>query len=133
LAGGLVAVIFDETIWAEAIRPFSRGVLEIAVAGRSSLESSGGVQPSQVRPCQAGGPDGTLLARCFKLYLPLEHQVPSNAPFAFVFELRRRERELALFFLAFGRRHPRTGERSVYERAHKVLHGAFPDERAATA
>jgi len=30
--------------------------------------------------------------------------------------------------LAFGERHPEPGSRSVYERAHKRLHGRYPDE-----
>jgi hypothetical protein len=31
-------------------------------------------------------------------------------------------------FVAFGERHPQPGTRSVYERAHKQLHGRYPDE-----
>ena len=33
------------------------------------------------------------------------------------------------FFVAFGPRHPGPGVRSVYERAHRQLHGRFPDRR----
>jgi hypothetical protein len=40
-----------------------------------------------------------------------------------VFELAVGERGAALRFIAFGERHPEPGTRSVYERAHKRLHG----------
>jgi len=34
--------------------------------------------------------------------------------------------ELVWAFVAFGRRHPAAGVRSVYQRAHRQLHGRFP-------
>ena len=54
----------------------------------------------------------------------------SERPFAFVFQLARdRDGELVWIFIAFGRRHPGPGVRSVYERAHRQLHGGFPGAR----
>jgi hypothetical protein len=35
---------------------------------------------------------------------------------------------MELQLLAFGERHPPSGARSVYERAHKRLHGRYPDQ-----
>jgi hypothetical protein len=34
-----------------------------------------------------------------------------------------------LVFVAFGERHPKPGTRTVYERAHKRLHGRYPDQQ----
>lgn len=81
-------------------------------------------------PCEAEGPAGASLPRCVKLYLPLDRE-PSAAPCGFVFELvasREPGPVFSLRLLAFGERHPRPGARSVYERAHKRLHGRYPDQ-----
>jgi hypothetical protein len=65
-----------------------------------------------------------------KLYLPLGGAPPSQRPFAFVLRLTREpDANLLWIFLAFGHRHPRPGVRSVYERAHRQLHGRFPKRR----
>jgi hypothetical protein len=48
-----------------------------------------------------------------------------------VFELiasRGPKPAFSLRLLAFGEGHPRPGSRSVYERAHKRLHGRYPDQ-----
>ena len=50
-------------------------------------------------------------------------------PYGFVFELvAGRDGGVTLRFLAFGDRHPAPTTRSVYERAHKRLHGRYPDQ-----
>jgi hypothetical protein len=73
------------------------------------------------------GPDGTELAGCAKLYLPLTDGPASERPFAFVLQLAREAHaELVWVFVAFGLRYPGAGVRSVYERAHRQLHGRFP-------
>jgi hypothetical protein len=52
---------------------------------------------------------------------------PSERPMAFVLRLARAfDGTLAWIFVAFGHRHPGPGVRSVYERAHRQLHGRFP-------
>jgi len=76
-----------------------------------------------------GGEDGTRLAGCLKVYVPLAERRPSKRPYGFVFELAEaRDGGVTLRLLAFGERHPRPGVRSVYERAHKRLHGRYPDQ-----
>jgi hypothetical protein len=37
------------------------------------------------------------------------------------------ESVVALALVAYGERHPARGARSAYERAHKRLHGRYPD------
>lgn len=85
---------------------------------------------ADVRPCEAHGRDATELPGCAKLYLPLSDAPASERPFAFVLQLARDQAgELVWVFLAFGHRHPGPGVRSVYERAHRQLHGRFPGPR----
>ena len=124
-----LAVRFDDAVWREAVRGFSRGPLEIATNARSDAERRG-VALAEVRPCEAHGPDGTALAGCAKLYLPVGEAPPTERPFAFVLQLAREiDSTLVWVFVAFGQRHPRAGVRSVYERAHRQLHGRFPARR----
>lgn len=121
-----LAVRFDDAVWREAVRGFSRRPLEIATNARSDAERRG-IALADVLPCEAHGPDGTALAGCAKLYLPLGEAPPSERPFAFVLQLAREmDSTLVWVFVAFGHRHPRAGVRSVYERAHRQLHGRFP-------
>jgi|ERR1700742_2261153 len=77
--------------------------------------------------CSSEARDGTSLPSCWKLYVPLGAIGASAAPFGFVFRLASNEPGPALLFTAFGERHPTNpGTRSVYERAHKQLHGRYP-------
>jgi hypothetical protein len=122
-----LTVRFDEAVWREAVRGFSGGPLGIATSARSNAERRG-VALTDVLPCEARGPDGTALAGCAKLYLPVGDTPPSERPFAFVLQLARdTDSTLVWVFVAFGHRHPRVGVRSVYERAHRQLHGRFPE------
>ena len=119
-------VRFDDTAWREAVRGFSRGPLEIATNARSDAERRG-VALAEVLSCEAHGPDGTSLAGCAKVYLPVADAPPSDRPFAFVLQLAREmDSTLVWVFVAFAHRHPRAGVRSVYERAHRQLDGRFP-------
>lgn len=122
-----LAVRFEEAVWREAVRGFSRGPLDIATNARSETERRG-VALADVLPCEALVPDGTALAGCAKLYLPVGDAPPSERPFAFVLQLAREmDSTLVWVFVAFGHRHPEVGVRSVYERAHRQLHGRFPE------
>jgi hypothetical protein len=123
-----LAVRFDEVVWQEAIRGFSREPLQIATSARRAAERRG-ITLAEMRPCEAIGPDGTQLVGCAKLYLPLGDAPPSERPMAFVLRLARAQDDgtVAWIFVAFGHRHPGPGVRSVYERAHRQLHGRFPD------
>ena len=125
-----VPVRFEAEVWDEEVgrlRPGS-AMRQAAEAARAGLEA----EPTAARwlACEAERPGQPLLPRCLKLYLPLGRE-PSAAPYGFVFELvasREPEPLFSLRLLAFGERHPRPGVRSVYERAHKRLHGRYPDE-----
>ena len=60
--------------------------------------------------------------------MPLGKQGASEAPFGFVFQLAQDpDGGLVWNFIAFGERHPDNPvTRTVYERAHKRLHGRYP-------
>ncbi|MBS1679682.1 MAG: hypothetical protein JST08_20125 [Actinobacteria bacterium] len=63
-----------------------------------------------------------------KLYVPLDADGASAAPFGFVFRLVQNPGgSLAWSLIAFGERHPSNRQtHSVYKRAHKRLHGRYP-------
>lgn len=125
--GRRLPVRFDERVWQEAIRGFSGRALELASSTRKRLELDG-LALADAYACEAQSADGTLLAGCAKVYLPLGGGPASERPFGIVVQLARDEqRELVWIFVAFGHRHPRPGVRTVYERAHRRLHGRFPD------
>jgi hypothetical protein len=81
--------------------------------------------------CKADGPGATRLPDCRKLYVPLATSGTSLAPYGFVFQLIQKPDEtLAWTMIAFGERHPADERtRNVYERAHKRLHGRYPQQR----
>ena len=83
--------------------------LEVAGSTRKRLELEG-LALSDARACEADGADGTRLAGCAKVYLPLGEAAASERPFGLVVQLARDEqRELVWVFVAFGPRHPRPG------------------------
>jgi hypothetical protein len=81
-----------------------------------------------LQKCEAEGDEGTGLPGCMKVYVPLGHAGASEAPFGFVFQLAQDpDGSLVWNYIAFGERHPDNPlTRSVYERAHKRLHGRYP-------
>ncbi len=97
-----------------------------AQSARRAIEA--GTARLDWRRCKADGPGGTKLPGCRKLYVPLGRQSPSQAPFGFVFQLiQKADTSLAWNLIAFGERHPGNERtRSLYERAHKRLHGHYP-------
>jgi hypothetical protein len=122
-------VRFDDGVWAEEVerlRPQSR---ERAAATRArAAVADAGVPKLHLLACEASGDDGTRLPRCLKVYVPITERPPSERPYGFVFRVSMSPEGAILRFIAFGQRHPRLGTRSVYERAHKRLHGSYPDE-----
>ena len=124
-----LAVRFDEAIWHEAIRGFSASRFKMRPTPTSPAERRG-IALAEVLPCEAVGPDGTRLAGCAKLSVRLGNAPPSERPFAFVLKLgRQADGTLGWALVALGHRHPKPGVRSVYERAHRQLHGRFPASR----
>ena len=63
-----------------------------------------------------------------KLYVPLGRRRASELPYGFVFQLAQDSGGGFIWnFLAFRERHPdNPSTRTVYERAHKRLHGSYP-------
>ena len=119
---------FDEDVWAEEVGRFRRAAQAYAsaLAARAEVERPGARIP--VRACEPEGVGGSRLAGCAKVYVPIGAE-PSRAPYGFVFAIRtdRASGNVVLRLIAYGERHPSAG-RSVYERAHRRLHGRYPDQ-----
>jgi hypothetical protein len=102
-----------------------------AHSGRTRPQGiGGGKAPLEWKRCKPENDDGTELAGCSKLYVPLNVKGASAAPYGFIFRLGQTDDdELVWNFMAFGERHPdNPSTRSVYERAHKRIHGRFPEQ-----
>jgi hypothetical protein len=97
-----------------------------AESARKEIED-GRIKRGWMKCRSEGSADGTSLPSCVKIYVPVGQSV-SEAPYGFVFELEvKSDGTLVLSFLAFGEGHPRDERsRSVYERAHRRLHGRYP-------
>jgi hypothetical protein len=117
----------DEEVWAEEVgrlRPQSPA-RRLAEKARREIEADRSNLPW--KPCEEEGSQGTKLSRCVKLYVPIGQEGASAAPCGFVFRLTRVGGELVVRMVAFGERHPTNRRtRSVYQRAHRRLHGRYP-------
>ncbi len=124
-----VPVAFDEHVWAEEVERFApRSAARLAAErARAEIERYG-IPRSELRRCAPSGEDGTRLLGCFKAYVPLHAPAPSGQRFGLVGQVTVTNGSFGLRLLAFGERHPVPPERSVYERAHKRLHGSYQDE-----
>jgi hypothetical protein len=115
-------------VWAEEVERLRLGgkARTSAIVARAEIERPGA--RIAMRACEPEGRDGTRLAGCAKVYVPLGAE-PSEAPYG----VRVRDPAdragggLVLRLLAYGERHPQRG-RSVYERAHWRVHGRYPDQ-----
>lgn len=125
-----VAVRILPAVWQEEVeRLNARSPARIAAERERHTLQHDGVARSQLQRCTSEATDGTDLRGALKVYLPITDQAPSTRPFGMVFALTRTGRGVFLDFVAFGERHPqRPTTRSVYERAHKRLHGRYPDQ-----
>lgn len=119
---------FDADVWSDEVGRFKPGAAahRAAVAARRQIETPGA--QVTLRACSQGtARDGSRLEGCAKVYVPLDVE-PSRAEFGFVFVFRARpDGFLLVQLVAFGERHPER-ERSVYERAHRRLHGRYPNQ-----
>jgi hypothetical protein len=124
-----IAVRISHDVWLEEVERLRAGSLARVAAERerARLESEG-VELGQLRACKDEAEDRTQLEGLFKVYVPIGDAPPSERPFAFVLSAARHAQHVYLRLMAFGVRHPQPGTRSVYERAHKRLHGRYPDE-----
>jgi hypothetical protein len=122
-----VSIRFDREEWREEVERLNERAVSRAQAERARREIDGGAAVD-LQKCEADGEGGTRLPGCVKLYVPLGRQGASEAPFGFVFQLAQdSDGSLVWNFLAFGERHPQnSATRTVYERAHKRLHGHYP-------
>lgn len=126
---GRVAVRVSAAVWQEEVERFApRSPARVAAERERGRLERDGVRIVDLQRCGAVGPDGTRLAGLVKVYVPISAAAPSQRPFGFVFSAGRDDAGVYLALVAFGERHPRPGTRSVYERAHKRLHGRYPDQ-----
>lgn len=121
-------VRFNREEWREEVGRLDERSEARIQAERARRDVEGGKAILGFKKCEAGGEKGASLPGCVKLYVPLGRQGASEAPFGFVFQLAQNsEGSLVWNFLAFGERHPdNPATRTVYERAHKRLHGRYP-------
>ncbi len=110
-------VLFDDEAFTEDLHHVTPAGRTIAKGERARLEREG-IAVRELKACAAEGPDGTRLAGCVKAYL----RAPDGA---WGMVLRGWDREgPGLAYVAFGLRHPRrTWQPSVYQVAHRRLHG----------
>jgi hypothetical protein len=122
-----ISVEFPVKAWAGEVEQLRPGSRARAAAERARRELELGVGAPAWFPCAAVGADGTVLPCCVKAYVPFGREGASAAPFGFVFRLTRVKAGFTCRMVAFGERHPTNIEtRSVYERAHRRLHGRYP-------
>ena len=116
----------DSDVWREEVeRLDGRAPARIAAQRERRRLDEKGVPLRQLQRCDELGEDQTRLPGLIKVYVPITDAAPSERPYGMVFSP---EPGPLLVFVAFGERHPRPGTRSVYERAHKRLHGRYPDQ-----
>lgn len=123
-----IPIEFGEKEWHEEVERLRERSPARTQAERARREI--GAPPAVVGllKCEAYGADATRLPGCMKIYVPLGRQAASEAPYGFVFQLAQTSDGSFIWnFLAFGERHPdNPSTRTVYERAHKRLHGRYP-------
>jgi len=118
-------------VWRDEVERFGdRTAARIAAERERVRLERDGIDPSALQRCDAEAADGTRLVGLVKVYVPITEGPPSERPFGFVFGPARDDGGFYLSVVAYGERHPAPGTRSVYERAHRRLHGRYPDEHA---
>jgi len=124
---GRVAVFIDP--WREEVeRLDARSPARIAAERQRRGLETDGLPQRLLERCEEEGWDGTHLRGLIKAYVPLREGPASERPYGFVFRPARYQGRFVLALVAYGERHPPPGTRSVYERAHKRLHGRYPGE-----
>ena len=122
------SVEFGYQEWVEEVERLEPGAVARAQAERARKKIETGGRKLHWRRCEPESESGTRLPGCRKLYVPLDAEGASAAPYGFVFQLvKTSDNTLIWNFIAFGERHPgNPNTRTVYERAHKRLHGHYP-------
>lgn len=118
-----IPVRVTDTVWAEEVERYAPAS---PAAERERAGFAEGVGLRQLARCEGTGEDRTRLAGLLKVYVPIGDRPASEMPWGFVLSPAA---ALYLALVAFGERHPHRAEvRSVYERAHRRLHGRYPDQ-----
>jgi hypothetical protein len=129
-AGGLppASIEFGSIEWREEVERYDRRSPARTQAQSARKRIEVGTSKLNWKRCKRDGPGATKLPGCRKLYVPLDKDSTSEAPYGFVFQLiQKPDHSLAWNMIAFGERHPASERsRNVYERAHKRLHGRYP-------
>ncbi len=126
---GNVAVRIDPDVWREEVERFNpRSPGRVTAERERRRLEKAGVSYLELQGCADEGRDRTRLGGLLKVYTPIDGAAVSQRPFGFVFSPEPSDEGLCLALVAFGERHPPRGTRSVYERAHKRLHGRYPDQ-----
>ena len=124
-----IEIVFRSEEWRDEVERFGHSSTPRVQAQKARRMIEAGGSRLRWKRCRAEDrPSGTRLRHCLKLYVPLDKEGASDAPYGFVFQLQRmRDGSPMLNFIAFGERHPdNPATRTVYERAHKRLHGRYP-------
>lgn len=124
-----VEVRIAPEVWVQEVDRLRSGSPARIAAERERVRlERDGLPLAHVVRCDAAGADGTRLAGLFKVYVPISEESASKRPFGFVLSPGVENGHPHLTLVAFGERHPQLSTRSVYERAHKRLHGRFPSQ-----
>ncbi|OAI39319.1 hypothetical protein AYO39_00550 [Actinobacteria bacterium SCGC AG-212-D09] len=124
-----IGVRISQDVWLEELeRLRPRSSARVAAERERDVLETEGLELSELRACSEEAEDATSLPGMFKVYVPIRRAPSSERSFAFVFSPAGRGSDVYLRLVAFGERHPPRGTRSVYERAHKRLHGRYPDQ-----
>jgi hypothetical protein len=125
-----VSIAFRSPVWEEEVERLDSRSAGRIQAERARREIEGDRAALVWKRCKTEGDDDTELSGCSKLYVPLDALGASTAPYGFVFRLAKTDdNELVWNFIAFGERHPdNPSTRSVYERAHRRIHGRYPEQ-----
>jgi hypothetical protein len=128
-AKGSLEVRVSPSIWAEEVERLRPGSpARVAAERERKRPERDGLSLEHLLRCEALGSDRTRLGDQLKVYVPITSGPASERPFGFVLSLGVDGADRFLSIVSFGARHPERGSRSVYERAHKRLHGRYPDQ-----
>ncbi len=110
-------VVFDESILAIDSERLPDTAAAALQGLRTEVNRSGGISQERLKRCLGEARDGTDLTGCVKTYVPWP-----DGPWGIVFRVGEdSKRPLALYTIAYGRRHPQADRVSVYQLAHKRL------------
>jgi hypothetical protein len=124
-----LGVRISQDVWVNEVERLSaRSQARVAAERERPRLERDGVELTQLLARSDLGADGTRLRGLYKVYVPISAAPPSARPFAFVFSVAERDGAVYLRLVSFGARHPPRGTRAVYQRAHKRLHGRYPDQ-----